>query len=109
MIRNFTPHVINTPTAALPSMGIARVEMARVIVGEVEGVPITRSASGAVSGLPAQEAGIFLIVSRIVAAALPERRDLLFPDELLRDAAGRVVGCTSFGSVAGLPKAEQTQ
>ena len=33
------------------------------------------------------------VLSRVVKTALPDRDDLVVPDELVRDDAGRVVGC----------------
>jgi hypothetical protein len=41
----------------------------------------------------APQTGVWLIVSALVAQAHPERSDLLFPDELVRDSAGKVIGC----------------
>jgi hypothetical protein len=60
--------------------------------GEIDGVPISRSVLGEVMGLPAAEAGIWLVVSQIVASAA-RRPDLLFPGELVRNEAGQPIGC----------------
>ena len=38
-----------------------------------------------------------VIVSREVARAYPERRDLVFPHSLVRDEMGRTIGCRALG------------
>ena len=47
---------------------------------------------GQVEGLPDPKPGVGYIVSQIVAQALPERRDLFFPGDLLRDKDGNIIG-----------------
>lgn len=39
------------------------------------------------------------VVSRLVAEAVPERRDLVVPHGLVRDGQGRVVGCAQLAQV----------
>lgn len=96
-LRNLTPHAILVCGLEVPSEPVsARVEMSRVVigtilVGEME-VPLYRPQMGEVTGLPSPESGVLLIVSRVVAAAVPGRDDVVFPDDLVRDEAGRVVG-----------------
>lgn len=60
-------------------------------------VPVAVSRAGEVSGLPDRQSGVTLIVSRMVAEAAPDRRDLVFPLDLIRDDKGRVIGCASLG------------
>jgi hypothetical protein len=62
-------------------------------------VPVVRQSLGEVTGLPEQTAGTYLIVSRVIAAACPDRLDLLVPDNLVRDSDGRIVGCRRFARV----------
>lgn len=45
---------------------------------------------------PKENAETFYIVSAMVREALPRRRDLLSPDNLVRDMQGKVVGCAAF-------------
>jgi hypothetical protein len=40
---------------------------------------------------------VYYIVSAMVRAALPDRKDLLVPSQQVRDDAGRVVGCKTLG------------
>lgn len=56
-------------------------------------VSVTRSQ---VTGLPAQEAGTYYIVSDMVFEACPNRSDLLVPYGLIRDNSGRITGCAKF-------------
>ncbi len=52
---------------------------------------------GDVMNLPEPQPGVVLIVSRITAEAAPDRGDLYFPDELVRDAKGQTTGCKALG------------
>ena len=47
---------------------------------------------GPVEGLPDPEDGVLLIVSRLVAKAVPYRRDVFAPGEAVRDRTGRIIG-----------------
>ncbi|GAA0743605.1 hypothetical protein Drose_15105 [Dactylosporangium roseum] len=59
-------------------------------------VPLKRTAaSSQVVGVPPRRPGAWLIVARVVAEALPDRDDLLYPHDMVRNAAGMVVGCRS--------------
>ena len=51
---------------------------------------------GSVENLPEEVNGRYLIVSALVRAALPGRPDLISPIDLVRDEAGRVIGCKAF-------------
>lgn len=98
ILKNCTPHSLNVlvgeevidlaPTGIVP-----RCSQSEVTAGEVAGIPVTRQVFGEVIDLPEPEEGVFFVVSRMVAAACPERRDLLIPGALVRDDEGRVVGC----------------
>ena len=99
-IKNLTPHQIavlgaNGETLAVlpPSGQVARVSMTRELSGEVCGLPVFRSVAGAVVGLPAEQDGVALVVSALVRLALPGRRDLYSPGELVRGNDGQPVGC----------------
>ena len=105
-IINLTPHdvivndelgnVIRTYEA---SGKVARVRMGRVKQGEVDGITINKTQTGKVFDMPKKETGTYYIVSRVVAVALPQRHDLIYPDELIKDSSGKVLGCKSFGMV----------
>jgi hypothetical protein len=103
---NLTPHPINLIGAdgqkrEIPASGQqARCSSTRQVVGELdlEGmkVPITQVQLGAVSGLPGPEKDTMYIVSLIVASAVAgtgRRDDIVVPDDAVREADGRIVGC----------------
>lgn len=100
IIRNLTPHTITLLDdsgeavrdfpAEIPCPRVAVVETS---AGEIAGVPIVRQQYGQVQDLPEEEAGTYLIVSALVQAAATVRRDLLIPAQLVRDEAGRIIGC----------------
>ena len=95
---NLTPHTINivvpSGTIDIPTSGtIARCSQSNEVVGEVNGISVTRQSFGEVENLPAEQEGTYYLVSRLVAAACPERHDLLIPGPLVRNEAGQPVGC----------------
>ena len=111
MYINLTPHEVtlvdnqgNVVLVIKPEETSARVQSERKSF-RVPGLgQVTRVTLGEVSGLPDYQYGTWLIVSRMVAEALPERADLIIPDETVRDSEGRIIGCKSFATMA-TPKA----
>lgn len=98
VLKNCTPHALNILVGdevidLAPSGIIPRCSQSEVSDGEVAGIPVTRQVFGEVVDLPEPEEGTFLVVSRLVASACPERSDLLIPGPLVRDEEGKVVGC----------------
>ena len=69
-----------------------------VVVDGVE-VALVEVESVDVEGLPSPEPGTLLLVARVVAEALPQRHDLFFPVDLLRNDHGGVIGCQALGRV----------
>lgn len=108
-IINLTPHALNFLDSenrvilAVPSSGVARAAQRRENIGTIDtdGVtlPVTRSAFGAVEGLPAPEAGTIYIVSAITAQAVPEREDVFVVDDSVRDENGRIIGVRGLAHV----------
>lgn len=113
-IYNFTPHVIRLICEhgeyEFPSEGVIRCSEKRIQKSTLDlrsvspyqaaEVPInevffTRN----VQDLPPFRSDTILIVSRMVAQAYPERTDMVFPDEVLRDADGNIIACRSFARV----------
>jgi len=102
---NLTPHDINLvsldndrPVLTIEASGV----MARVAVTRKPGdtlnigdtaISTSSAVYGAVTGLPGPEEDTLYLVSALVAQAAPNRVDLVTPGELVRDEAGRVVGC----------------
>ena len=98
------------PIATFPSEGVARAtvteELAYTV--QVNGAPVSvyRTEYGAPVGLPEAEhpsKDVCLVVSALTAQAARKAGrsvfDLLLPTRLVRDADGKVVGCTGFSMV----------
>lgn len=62
-------------------------------VDTVEGIDIYEVVYGEITGLPEYVEGVFYVVSAMVRQALPERKDLLSPGQLIRNEEGQPVGC----------------
>lgn len=101
-IRNLTPHAVTLqgvdgksitlpPDGPAPRLSVTRTPLQSVTVDGVE-LPVCRPTLGQTVGLPDPEAGVILLVSALVAEANPHRSDLASPGELIRDAAGIIVG-----------------
>lgn len=99
MIVNLTPNTVNIITndmeMAIKSSGVVRCSQKNTPICTIDGIPITATTYGEVEGLPDYEDGIYYIVSRLVMDSCPNRKDLLAPNELIRDAEGKIVGCKS--------------
>ena len=113
-IINLTPHAItfymenpeeHTMSELLtvqPSGQVARVTAKTVVIHEgLPGlpIPVTATEYGEVEGLPAPEEDTIYIVSSIVAQRCRDRDDVFIPNESVRDADGRIIGCLSLGRV----------
>jgi hypothetical protein len=108
---NLTPHAINVQrddgafVTFPPSGSVARVETVTTPVYVMErslamrelaladGVLVSVQKFGEVTGLPEPEDGTLYIVSAMVRTAVPHRRDVLSPGELIRNDAGQPIGC----------------
>lgn len=98
---NLTPHDIVLCGVLIPASGkVARVTAEtqpagglRNFLGTPTVLPLVTSTYGDVTGLPESFPGDFFIVSAMVRAACPHRRDIGSPAKLVRDDAGRIVGC----------------
>ena len=114
VVRNYTPHDIDVyydegnVVVTYPSVGVARVTErkyhAETIVAQDYDddvfIPITYKSFGEVTGLPDDnyENGrpVLYIVSGYVKSALPDRHDLITPDDPVRNADGKIIGCRGF-------------
>ena len=103
-LKNFTPHPIHivgadgVVTKTIQSSGLIRLKATTVGTGmTVDGVPVTTTQFGEPEGLPEFVDGVFYIVSQLVKSALPQRKDLLVPAEVVRDPNGNILGCKSLG------------
>jgi len=77
----------------------ARVYFVKGDPGMVDGILVNHWMPHGVTGLPGQKTDTYYIVSKMLAQALPERKDLIFPGTVVRNGSGDVVGCIDFSRV----------
>ena len=101
-IINKVPHAIlllnsdKTVKKVFPrSNGMVRVVEETIDYGFLGDIPITATRYLGVEQLPDEEEGVHYIVSSMVMAALPTRKDFLVPKGIVRDSEGNIIGCTS--------------
>ncbi len=104
MIYNKTPHDVVILTEDIKEIQRLKAEKGAVRlgaevkkVGNIGGVPITKTTFKEAQGLPAYKEGVYYIVSQLVKTSLPQRKDLLVPAQILRDSKKRIIGCMSLG------------
>ena len=99
---NLTPHKLDIVCdvegfehlhVVQPSGCVARVEQKLTQERDDNGIVWYRPEYGDVTGLEEPRDGVVYIVSGMVLAAITGRDDVLAPGELVRDEAGRVIGC----------------
>lgn len=95
---NCTPHTLNIIVGdevvdIAPSGIVPRCSQSEQEIGTLDGIPITKQVFGEVVDLPKPKLDTYYVVSRLVAAACPNRQDLLIPGPLVRDDEGKVIGC----------------
>ena len=103
-IINKTPHQVviyrnGSIVATIEPTGTpVRCTQRTVVIGEIDGIPITKVTLGEVENLPEKEEGTILIVSRIVAESV-DRDDLYIPGPAVRNEAGQIVGCQGLSKI----------
>ena len=112
-IVNLTPHpvsvfsaisskIITFPKSDLPIPRLQESRGNKVVVrafvgdGEIDAFEISNTIKGEVIDLPERVLGTFYIVSGLVLDAVPDRKDLISPDSLVRDDNGVIIGCKGF-------------
>ncbi|AVF26395.1 hypothetical protein [Paenibacillus larvae] len=102
---NLTPHELtildenNNVIHRIPSSGFARAHQTREHIGDINGIPAYKTSFGEVEGLPAPQEDVIYVVSALTAQAAPHRDDLYIPDNQVRDAEGRIIGCRALGQI----------
>lgn len=88
------------PIYRFPSRGVSRASCCETPLKDVMGVPVFSMTYGDPEGVPDWREGVYLIVSGLTAQACRHagRRtdDLLTTARIVRDADGRIIGCTAF-------------
>ncbi len=116
-IVNLTPHDVNIVSGDKKSrlacfksdVKSGEYELPRVRFGRMEDrsvgiIPMSLTYMSGVEHLPPEEDGVLYIVSMLVSAACPDRRDLVSPDNVLREERGKPWACTGF--TRSLPRGE---
>lgn len=100
-IVNLTPHPVTIRNdrgeRTWPSEGLARIETFAEASHSIGPVDVVTVSYGTVYGLPEPQDDVLYVVSQVLASALPERADLVFPYDLTRDDDGRVTGARALG------------
>lgn len=97
---NLTPHALNIVAADgsvvdIQSSGnVARVASSSAVVATINGINVTAPTWGEVTGLPAAQEGVVLIVSRMVKDRVANRADVMVPGAPVRDAEGKIIGAS---------------
>lgn len=91
------------PSGTVARCRVERQNVDSFILEDVDGwditIPVTKTKFGEVEGLPEPEEGVIYITSQLVAQAVPEREDVFFPDDLVRDENGNIIGCRALGKI----------
>lgn len=101
---NLTPHDVvlvsnDGDTKTIKASGdIARAGTNDKLIDTIDGIDIYRTEYGSVNGLPSKKEGVGYIVSGLVRAALPNRKDLFSPTQLIRNNSGHVIGARGLSS-----------
>lgn len=108
IIKNLTPHTLNIiadgSSVNIPpaTEGPARVSMVEYPSTPISGtdIPTVFKEAGEITGLPAPQPGTIYVVSGMVEAACPDRKDVYSPGELVRDEKGRPIGARGLSQSA---------
>ena len=107
-IVNCTPHVLNiitdskvidlAPSGVIPRVSVTSKLSESILISGTE-VPVYQDIYGELNDLPEQQVGVYLVVSRLVAAAAKGRPDLLVPGSLVRNEQGQPIGCKGLARI----------
>ena len=62
-------------------------------------IPLTTTVFGEVENLPEPKDGMIYVVSSLVAGRVPDRQDVMIPNQSIRDDKGRIIGCLSIRKI----------
>ncbi len=93
---NYTPHTINLPNITIDPIGIvSRCKEITQAADTINGVDVITRSYGKVINAPKEHPHKVYIVSLLVRLALPHRKDLLSPGDIIRDKEGNIIGCVN--------------
>lgn len=91
IINPLPPH--NMEVTIPPSGIVARCKEDTENLSMLGDIPILKRTFGKVKDLPNECEGTVYIVSKIVASACPERKDLYIPGMMMKSSDGTPIGC----------------
>jgi hypothetical protein len=117
-LRNLTPHdplwligkdgqQLALPAERPPARLIERQMPEASLLANGVRVPVVRIDYQDPVDLPSPETGTLLVVSQLVARALPDRHDLRVPTDLVRDRTGAITGCRALARFDYDPTGEE--
>lgn len=91
------PLFTHDPDGAPARLSEDRLPAKGLSIGGAEIPLIDLSYSDTVTDLPSARDGVWVVVSRVTAQAVPHRDDLVFPLDEVRDSENRIIGCRALG------------
>lgn len=117
-IINLTPHALHIrrvdgtditvqPSGIVPRLEVSRADCDPVVCNDGVGIAVSSAAFGALTGMPEPHEiceEVVFVVSALCAQSpeLAGRTDVFAPGEVLRDSAGKIVGCTGLSRINSL-------
>lgn len=96
---NLTPHDIKVNGTVIPVSGVvARCSESSCPISVIDGIQIIKKEYGPVVDLPLPQSGVGFIVSTMVRAAVPKRKDVYSPGDAIRNGDGQIIGCQNLVS-----------
>ena len=92
---NLTPHEVvlqkrDGTFESIPSSGVARISTYFKVERLVRGIPVGKTVTGEITGLPDPAEDTLYIVSALLVKEVPERTDLVAPFDQVRNEKGLV-------------------
>lgn len=102
---NLTPHDITFMTdnrekikVVEPSGAVSRVNTTNKYCGTLDDIPIIKTEFNEITDLPEPKDDTVYLVSSLVAERTPHRKDVFFPNEIVRLQTGEIIGCRALGT-----------
>lgn len=104
-IINLTPHHVNIyidkdEIITIKTKGLHKAVRCLSLtkcIGKIANIDLTRTELGEVYNLPNEKKDVYYIVSRMVFDIIKDRKDLLVPNDVVRNNEGDVIGCRNLG------------
>lgn len=111
ILKNLTPHdvvivgdhgrLVIPPVATPARIGERRAPGAPIATQDGHTIDTIVATPGEITDLPEPIPGVIYVVSRLVAEHRPDRHDLVFPADLVRNGDGAIVACRLLARIGG--------